>query len=124
MPDKRLIDANALLEAHRCRLAQNAIKVENGAMAKPYSKFEAAIMECLAEYLSSAPTIDSVPVVRCKECKYRGYDDCPMCHDEYYYDEDDGGDWVTRDMTVDDGFCHKGAKMDGGEPHEENPHAL
>lgn len=51
MADKRLIDANALLEAHRCRLAQNAIKVENGDMAKPYSKFEAAIMECLAGYL-------------------------------------------------------------------------
>ena len=60
------------------------------------------------------PTIDAVPVVRCVECIHRCTDCCPMCHEEYYYDEDDGGDWVTRDMTVDDGFCHMGEKMEGG----------
>jgi hypothetical protein len=37
-----------------------------------------------------------------------------MCHDEYYYDEDDGADFWTVDNTEDDGFCHCGAKMDGG----------
>ena len=26
--------------------------------------------------LTAAPTIDAVPVVRCRECKYRGTDDC------------------------------------------------
>lgn len=61
-----------------------------------------------------AAVVDAVPVVRCKECKFRGFDSCPMCHDEYTYDEDDGGDYFTVDNTTDDGFCHKGAKMDGG----------
>lgn len=37
-----------------------------------------------------------------------------MCHDEFYYDEDDGGEYVTHDNTEDNGFCHKGKKMDGG----------
>lgn len=53
-------------------------------------------------------------VVRCRDCIHRGYDACPMCHDEYYFDEDDGADYWTVDNTDDDGFCHKGAKMDGG----------
>ena len=26
-------------------------------------------------YLNALPTIDAVPVVRCRECKYRKYDD-------------------------------------------------
>ena len=65
-------------------------------------------------FIHELPTIDAVPVVRCRECKHRGYDFCPMCHDEYTYDEDDGGDYFTVDNTTDDGFCHKGAKMDGG----------
>ena len=27
-------------------------------------------------YLNALPTIDAVPVVRCRECKHRGTDDC------------------------------------------------
>ena len=27
-------------------------------------------------FINDAPTIDAVPVVRCRECKYRGTDDC------------------------------------------------
>lgn len=60
------------------------------------------------------PTIDAVEVVRCKDCKHRQTDECPMLHDDDYYDEDDGWDSITFDYTKDDGFCHKGAKMDGG----------
>lgn len=30
----------------------------------------------IEEWLNNAPTIDAVPVVRCRECKYRGTDDC------------------------------------------------
>ena len=26
--------------------------------------------------IKTAPTVDAVPVVRCRECKYRGTDDC------------------------------------------------
>ena len=28
------------------------------------------------DFLNAMPTIDAVPVVRCRECKYRGTDDC------------------------------------------------
>ena len=28
--------------------------------------------------LNDAPTIDAVPVIRCKDCKHRGSDMCPM----------------------------------------------
>ena len=104
MPDKRLIDMNALLETHRCRLAQNAIKVENGTMTKPYSNFEAAIMECLAEYLSSAPTIDAVEVVHGRWVFDRpNHYKCSVC--------DAMWSGVVRFMK----FCPDcGAKMDGG----------
>ena len=30
----------------------------------------------IEEWLNNAPTIDAVPVVRCRECKHRGTDDC------------------------------------------------
>lgn len=63
-----------------------------------------------------APIIDAVPVVRCKDCKHRGTCDCPMLREIEYYDEDDGWDYRDIDNTDDDGFCHNGAKMDGGVP--------
>lgn len=51
-----------------------------------------------------------VPVVRCRECKYhRNVVGCPMrsLHVAPY-------GYRIQDNTVDDGFCHMGAKMDGG----------
>ena len=30
----------------------------------------------IEEWLNNAQTIDAVPVVRCRECKHRGTDDC------------------------------------------------
>lgn len=54
--------------------------------------------------IENAPTIDAVPVVRCKDCKHRmlsGY--CKMCwHSDGSY-------------ALDGEFCSMGAKMDGGE---------
>ena len=32
--------------------------------------------EKIRELLRDIPTVDTVPVVRCRECKYRGTDDC------------------------------------------------
>ena len=32
--------------------------------------------EKIRELLRDIPTVDAVPVVRCRECKYRGTDDC------------------------------------------------
>lgn len=62
------------------------------------------------EEMDVFPTIDAVPVVRCFECVKRGDKcRCPMC-----YDESDGIDFYQVDNTDDDGFCHMGAKKDGG----------
>ena len=50
-----------------------------------------------------APTIDAVPVVRCKDCKYKNFDGI-------------GGLWCGRhSMYIDDveGFCSYGERKDG-----------
>ena len=70
----------------------------------------AAIMECLSEYLSGAPTIDAVPVVRCKECSYNEDEDvCPFVR------VNRGENWLEFIGPRPDGFCHLGKKMDGGD---------
>ena len=71
-------------------------------------------------YISALSTVEGVlayadvlEVVRCKDCVYRmDVNECPMCWTEWFEDAFDGMDCVTRDNTTDDGFCHKGAKMD------------
>jgi hypothetical protein len=95
MADVRLIDANAV--------SKTLMNLPCG-YAKSFAG-QAALKE-----IENAPTVDAVPVVRCKECVLRGSDYCPMCHDEYTYDEDDGGDYYTVDNTDDDGFCHIGKR--------------
>ena len=71
--------------------------------AHSYGKAEYAY-GVAAEEVLNAPTVDAVPVVRCKDCKharplsYEGYVACIL--------------W-SRASNL-DGFCHKGAKMDGG----------
>jgi hypothetical protein len=48
----------------------------------------AAIMECLAEYLSSAPTIDAVPVVHGRWVRAAGKSNiwyCSVCSDKINY---------------------------------------
>lgn len=69
----------------------------------------------IEEVLDKCPAADVQDIVRCKECRKRGGYGCPMCDCEQLWDEDDG--WVDafRDRTEDEGFCHKGVKMDGGE---------
>lgn len=103
----RLIDADALEKD------LGELRCGNG-NAQPI--LTRAGMEIYDAAIDAAISIlhDAEPVVRCKECIHRGFDDCPMCHDEYSYDEDDGANYWTVDNTFDDGFCHKGAKMDGG----------
>jgi len=51
----------------------------------------------------SLPTIDAVPVVRCRECRHRYTMNCSM----YYECSQCGGQW---DWTTDDGFCDRGER--------------
>ena len=54
---KRLIDANALIKE---------------------SYAEGAYGYVDAKQIADAPTMDAVPVVRCRECKYHNKPPCPM----------------------------------------------
>ena len=59
----------------------------------------------IEEWLNNAPTIDAVPVVRCKDC-IRQYDtdECPMCfviEGEYY------------EYTNENGYCDRGEPKEG-----------
>lgn len=62
---------------------------------------------------------EAVPVVRCKDCKHRNNPNkCPMCWDEWIiYEDEPFGHYEKYDETDDDGFCHRGARMDG-DPHD------
>ena len=88
--EKRLIDANAL------------IKEANADGAYGYVD---------AKQIADAPTVDAVPVIRCRECKHRYTENCPMYfHDSYWHDGYfDYIDYDT-DNTEDDYFCLKGER--------------
>ena len=66
--------------------------------------------------LESLPSADAVEVVRCKDCKHRYGDECPMRHVEWVtYDDDGYIEWddVVQDNTMDDMFCNCGEREDG-----------
>ena len=55
--------------------------------------------------IDQVPTIDAVPVVRCKNCIRRyDTDECPMCFliEEKYYE-----------YTNENGFCDRGERKEG-----------
>lgn len=56
------------------------------------------------ERIKDAPTIDAVPVVRCRDCKHR-YDDgyCEVWADAFYY-------WEECDEVPEDMFCGHGER--------------
>ena len=62
---------------------------------------------------------DAVSVVRCKDCKHRGYEgECPMYWLEEIEWDDDGYtecDYVPHDYTHDDGFCDRGERKGEGD---------
>lgn len=68
--------------------------------------------EEVARYIEECPTVDAVPVVRCRDCKYwdrtwtthSGWHFCPM----------------IGFQTATDWFCADGEHMDGGESDDCN----
>ena len=85
----RLIDADALKE--------KAIKVSTVKRKHIYLKAVGT------REIARAPTIDAEPVVRCKDCKHRGTDDCPMHYKGVPADED----FLKK---VDNDFCSYGER--------------
>ena len=91
MAEKRLIDANRALEI-----------VRDQGIAHP-SAYHLTNYATLI--LREAPTIDAVPVVRCKDCVRRyDTDECPMCYlsEGKYYE-----------YTNENGFCDRGERKEG-----------
>ena len=64
----------------------------------------------IEDWLNFAPTIDAVPVVRCKYCIRRyDTDECPMCfliEGKYY------------EYTNENGFCDRGEPKEGADNGE------
>ena len=70
----RLIDAHALYREYQEKVCDGIACHECKATNKDGT--------CKLDlFISTAPTIDEVEVVRCKVCKYRRTEDCPMCNE-------------------------------------------
>ena len=99
----RLIDANALMKT-----VFNDVVLVDGEVK--------GVGLILAETVDNAPTIDAVPVVRCRECKHRYTENCPMYFHDFYWLEG-YGEYVDDDTdhTEDDYFCPKGERKEGAD---------
>ena len=62
----------------------------------------------IEEWLNSAPTIDAVPVVRCKDCKFGDWDSEP--HDAMVCMRTKDGFWRSGND-----FCSFGERKEGAE---------
>ena len=95
---KRLIDANALKDRFKLRI--------DWLEKDKHDEYTTGIWDgCLydAKLIDEAPTVDAVEVVRCKDCKHRGSNLCPMETVELY-------PWFG---TKNDAFCSYGERREG-----------
>ena len=66
--------------------------------------------------IKTAPTVDAVPVVRCRECKHRSTEDCPMYfHSSYWHEGYEEYVDDDTDHTEDDYFCQEGERKEGAD---------
>lgn len=104
----RLIDADALA---RDMGVDNAVKYGNETAEQQHNSYSTLMKYEIADYIEDAPTVDAVPVVRCKDCKNRGTPyNCPMRKLVMPFQ----GAGSYEDCTEDDGYCHMGELKDGG----------
>lgn len=68
------------------------------------------------EALDMAIEALQIDVVRCKDCKHRETDDCPMYWTEWIMFEDCDGytddTYVVHDYTTNNGYCHYGERKE------------
>ena len=94
---KRLIDADKLLEIYKKWIPQLSSKEDEGDRR--------GVETCIA-VLEDMQTVDSVPVVRCRECKYRGTDDC------IFHIKGEPADEELL-LKLDNDFCSYGERKEG-----------
>ena len=88
----RMIDGDKLLETYKKWIPQLSSKEDEGDRC--------GVETCIA-VLEDMQTVDAVPVVRCRECKYRSKDGCPIIDANIWMDDDD--------------FCSHGERKEGAE---------
>ena len=87
-----------------CDLDEIKIRVErqykdcHGYSGNKKTIYREAIL-AVKSILHSAKPIDAVPVIRCRECKYRSKDGCPIIDADIWMDDDD--------------FCSHGERKEG-----------
>ena len=86
----RLIDADKLLEIYKKWIPQLSSKEDEG---------DRRGVETCITVLEDMQTVDAVPVVRCRECKYHNKPPCPMR--------------LSFNWTEDNDFCSCGERKDG-----------
>lgn len=91
----RLIDADALMENYNLK---DATKYGNKNEKQQEHSYDTMYMYEIADMIEDAPTIEAVPVVRCKDCMYYNLFrlECRSPHLNGY--------------TPIDGYCHNGRK--------------
>ena len=95
----RLIDADKLLEIYKKWIPQLLSKEDEG---------DRRGVETCIMVLEDMQTVDAVPVVRCRECKYRGTDDC-IFHIK--------GEPADEELLLkfDNDFCSYGERKEGAD---------
>lgn len=66
--------------------------------------WNAAVLK-ICKYVDLPPAVDSVPVMRCKDCQNRGTIFCPAVHETM-------GNGLV-DYTSDEAYCWRGRPKDG-----------
>ena len=95
----RLIDADKLLEIYKKWIPQLLSKEDEG---------DRRGVETCIMVLEDMQTVDAVPVVRCRECKHRGTDDC------IFHIKGEPADEELL-LKLDNDFCSYGERKEGAD---------
>ena len=97
----RLIDADKLKAA----ITVDGYEHFSGCL----SSSEVSLLEMVMDDIDEAPTIDAVPVVRCRECEYRK----KLQYDGQYHCCNEDAGMATGVVLNDNDFCSYGKQKEG-----------
>lgn len=111
----RLIDANKVVKAILAERDKIPYELVSEKPFKHGDSMRGGIRKAL-RCIEQAPTVDAVPVVRCRECKHRYTENCPMYfHASYWHEGYEEYVDDDTDHTEDDYFCHEGERKEGAD---------
>lgn len=113
----RLIDAEALKE-HLSGRYMNELYPDWFQLPLDVREKIGLLGSTFKQAILNAPTIDAEPVVRCKDCKHRYTNACPVREFALEFRDEEHGyqniNFQIKEITHDCGFCYRGEKRDGG----------